>query len=486
MSIAKESPTTRVFGFDDQRWFSVASGDWNPMHVDPVAARRTLYGRPVVHGVHVALWALDVVCSHRTLSLASVQVTFAKPVYLGDPVSIELAAHDAEGTRVNVTVEGSTVTSLKIRHEDGGRRQLGPESPGLTSSVPTEPLDLQIADLADRRGAVAAPGDPATWASTFGSLSDRIGASTVAELAALSTLVGMSCPGLHSVFGSFDVRFDPIDDSAAAPLVEFTVTKADARYSIVRMNVTGRRLDGQVTAFVRPRPTQQRSMRELSERVAPGEFAALKALVVGGSRGLGEATAKLVAAGGGEAIVTFHHGRADADSVVKDIRDGAGLASAINLDVSCAEIGVADIDDVESITHVFYFASPRITDRRLSDFDRRAFDAFVDVYVDGFIAVIDALVRSGSLDIVAFYPSSVFVDDGRAETIEYAMAKASGEVAARFFASSRSGLRVHVERLPPVATDQTASFLALELADPAEVMLDIVRAIARVDPTEQD
>ena len=37
--------------------YAGASGDFNPLHVDPVAARRALYGEVVVHGVHSLLWA---------------------------------------------------------------------------------------------------------------------------------------------------------------------------------------------------------------------------------------------------------------------------------------------------------------------------------------------------------------------------------------------------------------------------------------------
>ena len=49
----------RMFAPDHQNRFAALSGDFNPMHVDAVAARRTLFGVPVVHGVHLLCWALD-------------------------------------------------------------------------------------------------------------------------------------------------------------------------------------------------------------------------------------------------------------------------------------------------------------------------------------------------------------------------------------------------------------------------------------------
>ena len=47
------------FSAEDQLVFAALSGDHNPMHVDRVYARRTQFGRQVVHGVHVLLRALD-------------------------------------------------------------------------------------------------------------------------------------------------------------------------------------------------------------------------------------------------------------------------------------------------------------------------------------------------------------------------------------------------------------------------------------------
>ena len=40
------------FNQNDQIEFAKLSGDWNPIHVDPVFARRTIYGQ-VVHGIHI-------------------------------------------------------------------------------------------------------------------------------------------------------------------------------------------------------------------------------------------------------------------------------------------------------------------------------------------------------------------------------------------------------------------------------------------------
>ena len=63
----KEKPNTiasKVFSFSDQMNFANFSGDFNPIHVDPIFSRRTV-GQCVVHGIHSLMWALDSFISSR-------------------------------------------------------------------------------------------------------------------------------------------------------------------------------------------------------------------------------------------------------------------------------------------------------------------------------------------------------------------------------------------------------------------------------------
>jgi hypothetical protein len=68
----------RRFTEHDQERFARFSGDWNPMHMDPIAARRTQAGAPVVQGVHLALWTLDTLIRDGVVKgeIASVQAVW--------------------------------------------------------------------------------------------------------------------------------------------------------------------------------------------------------------------------------------------------------------------------------------------------------------------------------------------------------------------------------------------------------------------------
>ena len=150
-------------------------------------------------------------------------------------------------------------------------------------------------------------------------------------------------------------------------------------------------LSGTVVAFVRPGPQPQPGMRTVASHVSAAEFAPQAALIVGGSRGLGEMTAKIVAAGGGHALITFKTGAADARRVADEIRSSGGRCDAFQLDVADPLPGITAIARVALPTHVYYFASPRISAPRAGAFDVRLFERFAGYYVAGAAATYLAL-----------------------------------------------------------------------------------------------
>src|SRR5262249_19251134 len=106
----------KAFGFADQRTFAALSGDCNPMHMDPVAARRTQAGAPVVHGIHLLLWALNSFAdaNPQTPPLRRVRVRFVKFVYVDETASVFIGERKAERVKLAVCVGDTQVSQLTL------------------------------------------------------------------------------------------------------------------------------------------------------------------------------------------------------------------------------------------------------------------------------------------------------------------------------------------------------------------------------------
>ena len=466
---------SKIFTVTDQARFAALTGDFNPMHMDPIAARRTPAGAPVVHGIHTLLWLLDNIVAHHPdiESVATLKVRFLKMVYLGDRVEARITQCNSTALRAQACVDGVEVVSLTVAfgaHPPAAELPADPvpELP-VRQSVP---CDLTLQDIEGRSGRVVFATEPAEMERAFPGAAQLLGAHRVAALGCSTYLVGMVVPGLHSIYMGLDLRLTA--DATPANGLQFAVSAVDSRFRRVQLGITGAGLSGALVTFSRLPPVSQPSMAAVAQLVAPGEFNESVALVVGGSRGLGELTAKLVAAGGGRVIITYASGKADADKLAAEIKDWGG-----NCDVVAYDARHEADRQLEALrhppTHIYYFATPTIFRRKPGLCTRERFEEFNDFYVYGFLRLVEAGLRRRPEGITVFYPSTVYVQDRPAEMTEYAMSKAAGEVLCADIARYLRNVRVVTERLPPLPTDQTASVIPVEGASALSIMLPIVR-----------
>jgi acyl dehydratase len=476
---------SRVVSIELQEQFANFSGDRNPMHMDPLAARRTQAGLPVVHGVHTLLWALECLtaCNYFSTPFCSIQVKFVKWVYLGDEATLSVPTADTKDLQsFQVDVLGMPVLTAHLFFEP--QPEPPPASPATSApaaSTPAAPLsaarELAFAALEHLSGDAVTPSLEAARAF-FPKLTALLGAG-VAEIAACSYIVGMEAPGLHSMFSNLDLTLV----AAAAPgPVHYAVVSHDRRFRKVRLAVTGRALSGALNAFVRVPPVEQASMALAAQHVAPDEFANMRALIVGGSRGLGELTAKLIAAGGGIPTITYALGKLDAQRVAAQIGAWGSQANALAYDVRRSP--AAQLPQPEPhFTHLFYFATNAIFRPKKDLVSPPILADFIAFYLQGFHDLCVYLTRPAgpvaqtNSALAAYYPSSIAVEERPAGMTEYAMAKAAGEEMCKDMNAHLPHLRILTTRLPRLPTDQTAGLIPERALDPLQVILPIVRAM---------
>lgn len=460
----------RVFTTVDQDAFAALSGDRNPMHMDPVAARRTQAGSPVVHGVHAIAWALDAfVAKFGELGTPlRLNVRFDRFIYLDRPVEAVVAERGPAGWLIVLSVDGAKVASARGELQAEVPVDLGDSTSLAEPLLMKQARNLDLADLPGVEGLFQATSTSRSLAAAFPSLSREIGAGAVGSLLALSTLVGMHAPGLHSIFSKFMVTLTPAGETG--PL-SYRVTKVQPLLRAVEIAVVGLGLRGSVSCFVRRPPVVQPSMKAL-DVVGSTDCVGHRVLVVGGSRGLGEVTAKLCALGGADVTITYAVGSRDAEAVRDDIVAHGGRCDVSRLDVT-EPVG-AQLDSTQGqFTHVYYFATSQIFRQKAGTLSPAQLSRLLEIHLFGFGALCEAL--TGSLPVKVFYPSSVAIDEGATDAVEYVIAKTAGEILSRALNTTVPGLTVMVERLPRTDTDQTATVLPVKSAGAVDVISPIIK-----------
>jgi len=83
-----------------QAWVYRLSGDYNPLHIDPEAAKFGGFDAPILHGLctygHCAQMLLGALCASDPARFGSLKVRFSSPVFPGDTLRVR-AWHDGPG-----------------------------------------------------------------------------------------------------------------------------------------------------------------------------------------------------------------------------------------------------------------------------------------------------------------------------------------------------------------------------------------------------
>ncbi len=456
---------SRTFTLEDQLAFATLSGDNNPLHVDPLAARRLMFGSPVVHGIHLVLWALSE-CRPAPQTIGTLNAEFLQPVTIN--TSVDLDRTDTDGqTRLRVLSDGVVMMKLLV-----GWTEVGPALPAPAQSRPGQqgPVDLALDQVVTgQKGRLPLTYDPADLTALFPAIEAQLPTLQIAGLLASTRLVGVHCPGLNSIYSQLTLTANAATDTAARACdLSYTISTVDTRFSKIDLALEMPGLGGEIIAFFRPAPTVQPSYSEIATTVERTEFDGVRALVVGGSRGLGEIASKLLAAGGADVTLSYHSGEKDARAVADEITAGGGQARTIQLDVTAETLPV--LPDIDLLV---YMSSPFISAARNGVFTTSLFNKFCTHYIEGFNKICATAAKGKKLDVL--YPSSVFVESLPKNMGEYAAAKAASEMLCRHLELNQKGLRIHMPRFDRMPTDQTASVIPVKSADPLPVVLTALK-----------
>ena len=465
----------RTFSLADLIEFAELSGDFNPLHTDPVAARRTPFGECVTHGVFVLMWALE--CWQTQSGSArrwqKISAKFLRPVQTGLKVVATAKIKDAGEISIVVTESGRVLLQCDLTSAGAG--------PALISSRVRCGIPPREVPERARLQTAAAGGEALDlfWPEKLGSRLFPSLARTqlpddLSALLASTRVVGMKVPGEHSVFLQLEMVFEPHPEIFES----FTYRVAEYRKSSQRLGISiaGSVAHGMLWALVRPAPVTQPDMAAVQQQVLPDRFGRRRVIVIGGSRGLGEIAAKVLAAGGVEVALSYRLGSDDANRVARDIVAAGGHAFAFQLDITNPEWEKSLTMNCPRYDHLCYFPTPPIVGGDGSTFNGELFAKFCDVYVGAFVNVAQWLAKQTAGQFALFNASTIYVETPPLRQLEYAAAKAASEACCRWLAGAYPKARVYAARFPRLNTDQTASFLSENDHENLKTMVDEISA----------
>ena len=453
----------RHFTYFNQSQFAQFSGDFNPIHLDQIEARKTIAGQSIVHGVHSFLWMLECLIQREESVFTNYDIRFANQLNLEQEVS---AIWDKESKKLKLLGKNGLIY-ISVKCEDSTNCGVIADkiSPVTLSNTITQPIDLDLSAISvgDTFENLCG-GNKELATSLFPYLTEALGGDVVYEIALLSSIVGMIVPGLHSLFFGLKITFKYGADNQIV-----TVISKQELFRLIELGYVGINLDAKIEAFFRPKSVTIPSCEDLSSQLPTTlSMTGKKVLVIGGSRGLGAWVAKLVGIAGGDVTITFNTGKDDAELVAQDIRSYGGICDCVHMNVSenlKVEVFKTTFD------YLFYFATPKISMNKSSVLDEDLHKIFYNFYVRDFKKTVEFFIPLGVSRVL--YPSTMFIDDAKKEFEEYIKAKMEGEKVCDEL-SKNHPVKVVKPRIPPVLTDQTLSLIPTVKENTIDVVLSIL------------
>jgi NAD(P)-dependent dehydrogenase (short-subunit alcohol dehydrogenase family)/acyl dehydratase len=300
------------FATGDLKLFAAASGDFNPLHLDPEFAAGTAFGSPVVHGALIAIAMLGALPDEPLSGIRSLHISFSGPLHEGTAATIGTRAAQAEpgAWEVRLTARGRTLARVLARPAAELAKVAVPlaaasETPlGPMRTTPAEPHAPELRAGHALRTEYATGAELDALARHFGA--GALHSGLLEGLAWASYVVGMELPGLHSLFAGLTLGADDESafDGGGQALVVRDYDERTGQLTIdgVLAAPSGR-THAAIHCFALPSAAPPDPVFLGLDRAPDHDLGAV--VVVGGSRGLGASLTLALLARGYEVYVAY-------------------------------------------------------------------------------------------------------------------------------------------------------------------------------------
>jgi len=459
--------TNKKFQLSDQLNFAKMSGDFNPIHLDHNYARRSMSGDIVIHGINLVFWGLNIFLKLKRIKIKikKINIIFSKFVNIDKKIKIKIFLKSKK-IIFKILDSDILVSEFEIQYQKSNNEKY----PFLNKKfIKIKPNVTNLRNFKLNKKFVEYSAiNKNLLRKKYLFMYKYLNINQIIDFVTITRFVGMSVPGENSILSKIELNYiiNKFNKS------EIKISSIDQRFSLINLYYKGKNLSGNIRTLMRPKKITQ-DIQNKKLKIKKKEFANQRALIIGGSQGLGEAAVKILSLGSAKILFSYFKGKQDAvqnkEVLKKDVK-------IFNLNIE-KKINSKTYKNIKNFkpTHLYYFATPKIFSGNGLEFNERNFVMFNKYYLTGFKKIFDLLDKKILQSI--FFPSSVAINKATGKLCEYACSKAAQEILLKYLNEKYKKIYFSYPRLPRLKTDQTLSILNHKSQLPFKKLLTLFRKL---------
>ena len=203
-----------------------SSNDYNPIHSDTTYIKNTSLKDINIHGTHIMLKVLDLLLKYD-ITVLEMNVRFINSIYRNESVHLSL---DLENNIVLISSNDKLCVKINYTKDKKSSRVIPTIKYDKPKYSQSRFLSFdEVSTMKNRKFQIIKSNSDLN--SIYPEIIRIYHESFISELCSISYLVGMECPGLHSIEGGMSLRFYNIEHSNISP--KFNVLFADERFDYI-------------------------------------------------------------------------------------------------------------------------------------------------------------------------------------------------------------------------------------------------------------
>lgn len=449
--------------------FAKLSNDFNPIHVDSLYAWRSMFGKQLVHGIHQVLICLEDLAKNinEKIFISKISAKFEYPAGVNEIISIDnINFSETYSEYVIKNERGLTLTTIKVNYKKKSFNDVKFKRIDYSMS-PLEPTNFAKENLVEPLYY-----DKTFFKELFTYSSFYVSPVNLAVLLASTRIVGMKYPGLNSIYNAFTFEFN--ENANLSNSIHYSVSDKHITLNMLNIKLDDTFIRGQIKAFIRPVAPKYKTLKELNGLLPVNSFKNQRALIIGGTRGIGLQCLRLLASAGASTMFTYFKNSNEADKIVEEFANESINTNYLQVDVS--NLSKESLETIKAFnpTSIYYFATPKILSNN-SNLDENLLQKFISYYVIGLDKILVSL--KSELKPIIFVPSTVYLDEKPTNLSEYVIAKSASEMFLKLL--EKKGYKIYNPRFPKVSTEQTMSLFKQKTVEPEEVLLKELQSMIK-------